>query len=141
MHCANGNRTGEAFVGQASRPARTRAGLQARPTHVRHASSSSTKALTAATTSVTPTAAQFADPTLRPLIDKYIRGAGVFSAEDRARVFRLGWDFAGSALASRNEQYERFYLTSGARNRQAVHLRADRSAADRLVDRFLSEPS
>ena len=37
-------------------------------------------------------------------------------AEDRIRVFRLAWDFVGSALASRNEQYERFYLASGARN-------------------------
>ena len=47
----------------------------------------------------TPTAAQFADPELRPLIDKYLRGAGDVTAEERARVFRLGWDFAGSALA------------------------------------------
>lgn len=85
----------------------------------------------------TPTADQFADPYLRPLIDKYLRGAGSVTAEERARIFRLGWDFAGSALASRNEQYERFYLTSGARNRQGAHIRADRTRADRLVDRFL----
>ena len=85
----------------------------------------------------TPTADQFADPALRPLIDKYLRGAGDVTAEQRARVFRLGWDFAGSALASRNEQYERFYLTSGARNRQGAQLRAERGEADRLVDRFL----
>ena len=89
----------------------------------------------------TPTAAQFADPHLRPLIDKYLRGAGDVTAEERARVFRLGWDFAGSALASRNEQYERFYLTSGARNRQGAHIRADRAEASRLVNRFLQEPT
>jgi 4-hydroxyphenylacetate 3-monooxygenase len=88
----------------------------------------------------TPTAAQFADPHLRPLIDKFLRGAGDVTAEQRARVFRLGWDFAGSALASRNEQYERFYLTSGARNREGVQLRAERSVADALVNRFLQEP-
>ena len=87
----------------------------------------------------TPTAEQLADPYLRPLIDTYIRGAGNVSAETRARVFRLGWDFAGSALASRNEQYERFYLTSGARNQQGAQMRADRGRADRLVDRFLDE--
>ncbi len=87
----------------------------------------------------TPTSQQFADPELRKLIDIYIRGAGDISAEARARVFRLGWDFAGSALASRNEQYERFYLTSGARNQQGAQLRADRTRADRLVDRFLDE--
>jgi 4-hydroxyphenylacetate 3-monooxygenase len=87
----------------------------------------------------TPTASQFADPALRPLIDTYLRGAGDVTAEERARVFRLGWDFAASALGSRNEQYERFYLTSGARNLQNAQLRADRTAAYRLVDRFLEE--
>ena len=35
------------------------------------------------------------------------------NAEDRARLFRLAWDFVGSALASRNELYERFYLALG----------------------------
>jgi 4-hydroxyphenylacetate 3-monooxygenase len=89
----------------------------------------------------TPAAEAFDNPYLRPLIDKYLRGAGDMSALDRARIFRLGWDFAGSALASRNEQYERFYLTSGARNRQNVQVRADRTEADRLVDRFLQEPT
>jgi 4-hydroxyphenylacetate 3-monooxygenase len=87
----------------------------------------------------TPASGAFDDPALRPLIDKYLRGAGDVSAVERARVFRLGWDFAGSALASRNEQYERFYLTSGARNRQNVQLRADRTEANRLVNRFLRE--
>jgi aromatic ring hydroxylase len=87
----------------------------------------------------TPSVKAFDDPELRPLIDRYLHGAGDTTAFDRARIFRLGWDFAGSALASRNEQYERFYLTSGARNRQSVQLRADRTTADRLVDRFLTE--
>lgn len=87
----------------------------------------------------TPASGAFADDYLRPLIDKYLRGAGDTSALERARIFRLGWDFAGSALASRNEQYERFYLTSGARNRQSVQMRADRAEADRMVDRFLRE--
>ena len=88
----------------------------------------------------TPTSSQLADPYLRPLIDKYLRGAGDVTAEARARIFRLGWDFAGSALGSRNEQYERFYLTSSARNLQAAQMRMDRTEAYRLVDRFLQEP-
>ena len=85
-----------------------------------------------------PTRAQL-DSELRPLIDLYLRGAGEVSAEQRARVFRLAWDFVGSSLASRGEQYERFYLASGARNYQMAHGMADRSRANRLVDRFLSE--
>ena len=46
----------------------------------------------------------------------------------------------GTALASRNEQYERFYLGSGARNLQNIHTRFDRTRADRLVQRFLDPP-
>lgn len=53
----------------------------------------------------TPSRAAFADRDLRPLIDKYLRGVAI-SAEQQARLFRLLWDFAGTALASRNEHYE-----------------------------------
>src|SRR5204862_7738217 len=74
------------------------------------------------------------------LIDRYLPGAKGMAAEERVRIFRLAWDFAGSALASRNEQYERFYLASSPRN-LARHLGfTDRSRTDRLVDRFLKEP-
>ena len=86
----------------------------------------------------TPTQAQMHDPELKPLIDRYLRGAGDVSAEDRVRVFRLGWDFVGSGLASRNEQYERFYLASGQRNRQIHEMFCDPTRADRLVDQFLN---
>jgi 4-hydroxyphenylacetate 3-monooxygenase oxygenase component len=84
-------------------------------------------------------AAQFADAELRPLLDRYLRGANGVTAEQRARIFRLAWDFAGSALASRNEQYERFYLASSARNLANAHLFSERTRANRLVDRFLKE--
>ncbi len=89
-----------------------------------------------------PTRSQLADPELRPLLDRYLRGAGSVGAEARARIFRLAWDFTGSALAGRNEQYERFYLGSGGRNQQQAHMAAlfSRERADRLVNRFLHEP-
>jgi len=86
-----------------------------------------------------PTRAQLDDPGLRPLIDKYMCGAGNMSAEERSRIFRLAWDFAGTALASRNEQYERFYLGSQPRNYMMAQMYADRCDADRLVNRFLEE--
>lgn len=86
-----------------------------------------------------PTLSELRDPNLGPLLDKYLRGAGEVGAEQRARVFRLGWDFAASALGSRNEQYERFYLGSASRNVAATLLVADRTRASALVDRFLCE--
>src|SRR5208283_2150653 len=76
---------------------------------------------------------------LRPLIDKFLRGAKGVEAEERARVFRLAWDFVGTALASRNELYERFYLASGARNYQLAHALAPKERARRLVDGILEE--
>ncbi len=88
----------------------------------------------------TPRASQFADPDLRPLLDAFLPGAGEVTAERRARVFRLAWDFTGSALGSRNEQYERFYLGSAARSLQQVDRVVDPARADALVDRFLNEP-
>lgn len=87
----------------------------------------------------TPGRGEFADPSLRPLIDHYLKGTGA-DAERRARIYRLAWDFAGSGLAGRNAQYERFYLASESRNLQMAHMFGDRTAADRLVNRFLDEP-
>ena len=86
----------------------------------------------------TPSRAALADSTLRPLIEQYLAGVGV-DAEQRSRLFRLGWDFAGTALASRNEQYERFYLGSVGRNLTYLQTIGDRTRAKRLVDRFLLE--
>jgi len=86
----------------------------------------------------TPTQSQLHDAVLAPLIGKYLQGAEI-GAEERVRIFRLGWDFVGSALASRGEQYERFYLASAARNRMQAHLLAPKQRAMALVDRFLKE--
>jgi 4-hydroxyphenylacetate 3-monooxygenase oxygenase component len=86
-----------------------------------------------------PTRAQFGDPALRPLIDRYLRGAKDVGALERARIFRLAWDFVGSALANRNVLYERFYLTSGARCYQIANATAPKERARMLVDRFLQE--
>lgn len=87
----------------------------------------------------TPTASQFTDPTLRPLLDRYLTGSGDVDADRRARIFRLAWDFAGTALASRNEEYERFHLGSAGRNLMQMHQRGDRTQAAALVERFLEE--
>ncbi len=86
-----------------------------------------------------PTRAQLDDRDLRPLIDKFLRGAKGVGAEERARVFRLAWDFVGTALASRNELYERFYLASGARNYQLAHALSLKDRANRLVDGILGK--
>ena len=86
----------------------------------------------------TPTRSQLDDPELRPLIDEMLMGADGVAADERAALFRLAWDFVGSGLAGRGFLYERFYLTSAARNRAMLHTRlADRTLADSYVDQML----
>lgn len=85
----------------------------------------------------TPAERDFDDPALSGLIDTFLRGANGVSARDRARVFRLAWDFVGSALAGRNDLYERFYLASGARNYALAHTLAPRERGKRLVSQLL----
>ena len=60
-------------------------------------------------------------------------------AEQHSRLFRLGWDFAGTALANRNDQYERFHLGTVGRNLTYLQSLNDRTRAKRLIDRFLNE--
>jgi aromatic ring hydroxylase len=86
-----------------------------------------------------PSAAQLADPTLRPLIERFLHGAKGIGAEERARIFRLAWDFTGSALAGRGEQYERFYLASSGRAFTRAQAYASPDRARHLLDRFLTE--
>jgi len=87
----------------------------------------------------TPSRRELDDGALRPLIDEFLHGAKGVGAEERAALFRLAWDFVGSTLAGRNVLYERFYLTSAARNRINNHLRnVDRSHAHALVDGILA---
>ena len=64
---------------------------------------------------------QMQDPRIKSLIDEFMPGADGISAEDRSNIFRLAWDFTGSQLGSRNELYERNYLTSARTNRMNSH--------------------
>jgi aromatic ring hydroxylase len=85
----------------------------------------------------TPSLAAFDDPEVGGLLEKYLPGAGGMSARERAKIFRTAWDFAGSALGGRVELYERFYLTSQARNLQRQHMAAQKEEEWTLLGEFL----
>jgi len=85
-----------------------------------------------------PTRAELDDPALAPLAAAYLRGAGEMDAHERVKLFRAAWDFSGSALGSRNELYERFYLASAARTYQLAHMTAQREIEGSLVDAVLA---
>ena len=86
----------------------------------------------------TPEAAAFAHPELGDKLRRYLPGAGGMAAEERARLFRTAWDFAGSALGGRNELYERFYLASVARTLSIHHLLAQREREWNAVPEFIA---
>jgi len=46
---------------------------------------------------------------MRPYIDKYYQ-AKLANAEDRIKLFKLAWDFVGSAFGSRQDLYEYFFF-------------------------------
>lgn len=71
----------------------------------------------------TPSMAAFNNPEMAALLNRYLPGANGVTAEERSRLFRTAWDFAGSALAGRNTLYERFYLGSRPRALSGDHAR------------------
>jgi 4-hydroxyphenylacetate 3-monooxygenase len=86
---------------------------------------------------------QLNDSRLRPLIDEFIPGANGGSSEDRAALYRMAWDFVGSALGARNELYEANYLGSARNNR--INLGTPRYGAayfergNELVNKMLAD--
>ena len=79
------------------------------------------------------------DTRLRPLLDEFLHGANDVDAEERAALYRLAWDFVGSNLGTRNDLYERNYLSSARTNRRIVHLAyADLTRPFALVDSMLA---
>jgi aromatic ring hydroxylase len=92
---------------------------------------------------VNSSARDFANPAVRPYLDKYLRGSGGTTAVERVKVMKLLWDATGTEFGGRHELYERNY----AGNHEAV--RVDLVTAmensgrlgefDDLVERCLAE--
>ena len=82
------------------------------------------------------------DPRINALMNEFQPGANGLSASARSEVYRVAWDFAGSLLGSRNELYERNYLTSARTNRMNFHRtysEANRQRGNELVDKLLAD--
>src|SRR5207248_10303387 len=54
-------------------------------------------------------AEDFANPEIRPYLDRFLRGSGGTEAVDRVKPMKLLWDAAGTAFGSRHELYGRNY--------------------------------
>ncbi len=88
-------------------------------------------------------AADLESAELRPFIDRYIRGSGGKTAEERIKLMKLVWDALGSEFGSRHELYERNYAGNWEEVRlnrlMGVTLSGEAEKMKALVDRCLSE--
>lgn len=87
----------------------------------------------------TPSLEAFKNPAMQPLLDKYMPSANGKDAEHRARIFRLAWDFVGSALGARVDLYEHFYLASQPTNFIREHMQTLAEGGFGVLDEFLRE--
>jgi len=87
----------------------------------------------------TPAIELFDDPEIAPLLNRYMPGANGVTAQERSQVFRTAWDFKGSALGSRVQLYERFYLGSRQRNLATDHFAGQGDRAWQTYTGFLTE--
>jgi 4-hydroxyphenylacetate 3-monooxygenase len=86
-----------------------------------------------------PTDADLRGP-MGPSIARYLQGAGG-PADERVRLFRLGWDMSISGFGGRQALYERFFFGDPVRMRQALYGIYDRSAAVARVKEFVADES
>jgi aromatic ring hydroxylase len=87
----------------------------------------------------TPSLAAFENPAMQPLLDKYMPAANGKDAVERARIFRLAWDFVGSALGGRVDLYEHFYLASQPTNFIRDHMQTLGEGGFGVLDEYLRE--
>jgi 4-hydroxyphenylacetate 3-monooxygenase len=84
-------------------------------------------------------ARDFKNPTIRPYLDKYMRGSNGYAAVDRVKLLKLLWDAMGTEFGGRHELYEINYGGSTEEIRRYVLFGAQAlGTADRLKD-FVEE--
>lgn len=87
----------------------------------------------------TPSLSAFDNEVMRPLVEKYLPSASGDNARERALVYRMAWDFIGSALGGRVDLYEHFYLASQPTNFIRDHMQALGEGGFGLLDEFMRD--
>jgi anthranilate 3-monooxygenase (FAD)/4-hydroxyphenylacetate 3-monooxygenase len=85
---------------------------------------------------LTPSAADFESP-IGDDVRRYFQGAEGLAAEDRTRLYKVGWDLAMSPFGTRQVQYERYYAGDPVRLLARNYLTFDKTECEALVQRAL----
>ncbi|MCY0942934.1 4-hydroxyphenylacetate 3-hydroxylase N-terminal domain-containing protein [Streptomyces antarcticus] len=92
---------------------------------------------------VNSSADDFANPQIRPYLDKYVRGSGGTDAVGRVKVMKLLWDAVGSEFGGRHELYERNYAGNHENTRvEMLHAQTVSGQLDQykgFVDQCMDE--
>ncbi|HWU11096.1 MAG TPA: 4-hydroxyphenylacetate 3-hydroxylase N-terminal domain-containing protein [Streptomyces sp.] len=80
-------------------------------------------------------AEDFANPSVRPHLDKYLRGSGGVDSVERVKVMKLLWDAVGTEFGGRHELYERNYSGNHENTRVELFMA---QMADGSVDGYKS---
>ena len=81
----------------------------------------------------------FDNPEIAQDVERYMR-SGSMDAKGRAALLRVAWDFIGSEMGSRQQQYEKFYGGASFLVKQNVYRNYDFKRAGALVDKALNLP-
>jgi 4-hydroxyphenylacetate 3-monooxygenase len=85
----------------------------------------------------------FANPDIRPLLDRYVRGSHGAGSLERVKVLKLLWDSVGTEFGGRHELYEMNYAGGWEDTRlqslTAAERGGDMKAMQALVDQCLAD--
>jgi aromatic ring hydroxylase len=84
-----------------------------------------------------PAEADLANPEIRPLIDRYVRGRAGVSAEERIALFKLAWDVTGESFGQRMAQYVRYYSGDPIRLTAGFYAQYPKEPLLEIVERAL----
>jgi aromatic ring hydroxylase len=86
---------------------------------------------------LTFTEADYRDPELKPLLDRFVIGPEMDSAT-RLKIMKLVWDITGEQFGSRQALYERYYSGDPIKNNLIFASMPKAQEAEALVNRLLA---
>jgi anthranilate 3-monooxygenase (FAD)/4-hydroxyphenylacetate 3-monooxygenase len=82
---------------------------------------------------MTPSAGDFNNKDLAPILHRYFRGKPGVSALDKAKLMKLAWEIASDGFGSRATIYEYYHSGDPVRNLAGRHLREDKAKYRAMV--------